>query len=167
MNTTTVVLLLAAGMMLASPAALAKEIYTWTDENGVVHYVDKPPGNPEAKAMEAPEAYRPGSVSAQPADPEDSPSGGAPAGEAGGSPDQQLSPADAKRQELAAAAEQRNAQRTQLAAVCAQARSQLAEIEPNRRVFYENEQGETVRMDDVERAQRVEQLKQIIAENCQ
>lgn len=167
MNATTVVLLLAAGMMLASPAALAKEIYTWTDENGVVHYVDKRPDNPEAKAMQAPEAYRPGSVSAQPADPEESSPDGAPGSEAGDSPNQQLSPADARRQELAAAAEQRNAQRAQLNAVCGQARSQLAEIEPNRRVFYENEQGETVRMDDVERVQRVEQLKQIIAENCQ
>ncbi len=92
MNATTVVLLLAAGMMLASPAALAKEIYTWTDENGVVHYVDKRPDNPEAKAMQAPEAYRPGSVSAQPADPEESSPDGAPGSEAADSPDQHPTP---------------------------------------------------------------------------
>ena len=39
-------------------------------------------------------------------------------------------------------------------------------LEPNRRVFFTNEQGETERMDDVARTNRVAELKAQIAKNC-
>jgi len=39
-------------------------------------------------------------------------------------------------------------------------------LEPNRRVFYENEEGETVRMDDQVRADRVDDMKAQIARKC-
>jgi hypothetical protein len=42
----------------------------------------------------------------------------------------------------------------------------LETIEPSRRVFFTNEQGETERLDDEQRVAMVERAKALIAENC-
>jgi hypothetical protein len=162
MNRLALSLLATAGLSLAQPDALAKEIYTWTDQNGVVHYVDTPPDNPDARSIEAPEAYRPGSVSLEPVAP-DVPEVDAMEGEA---TDDALSPADAKRQELAEERARRRAQQAERDAICNEAQRRLAIVEPTRRVFYEDEQGETVRLDDEERVRLVEDYKRQIEEYC-
>ncbi len=48
----------------------AAEIYSWTDENGIVHYSDTPPANGEMATLEVEEIYRPGTAdtTATPAD---------------------------------------------------------------------------------------------------
>ena len=155
-------LLATAGFALVFQSSFAKQIYTWTDENGVVHYVDTPPDHPDAQTVDAPEAYRPGSISAVPVDPE-VPTAGDPAGEA---PADELSAAEAARQELAQRRAERQAQQAEYDALCARARQQLAEVEPHRRVFFENEQGETERMDDEERVRLVEEYKAQIEKYC-
>lgn len=156
MNRIRLALLVAACLGIAGQAVVAKEIYTWTDENGIVHYVDTPPDHPDAKAIDAPEAYRPGSVSAE------VPAATSPEAAA----DPALSAADARRLRLADARTKQEAEQQQIAAICAEARRRLAEVEPSRRVFYENEQGETVRMGDEERVRLVEQYKALIEQNC-
>jgi hypothetical protein len=40
-------------------------------------------------------------------------------------------------------------------------------MEPARRVFYTNEQGESVRMDDDERMALIEESRAFLAENCE
>ena len=51
-------------------------------------------------------------------------------------------------------------------AQCAAWQAEVDRLEPNRRVFFTNEQGETERMDDVERTNKVAELKSQIARNC-
>ena len=50
--------------------------------------------------------------------------------------------------------------------VIPQGQAELDRLEPHRRVFFTNEKGETERVDDVERANKVAQLKAQIAKNC-
>ncbi|MEJ8569055.1 DUF4124 domain-containing protein [Elongatibacter sediminis] len=170
MNRSAYAILAMAGLVAISPTVDAKEVYTWTDENGVVHYVDTPPDHPDARSVEAPEAYRPGSVTHEPVFPDPPPAGDpAQAGSSdaeGESAAEQLSAADARRQELEQRRQERLAQQAEYAAICNRARQQLAEVEPNRRVFYENEDGETVRMDDEERVALVEENKRLIDQYC-
>jgi len=51
-------------------------------------------------------------------------------------------------------------------AECAAKSAEVAELEPHRRVFFTNEEGETERMDDVERTNRVAEAKAFIEKNC-
>ena len=149
------VLIIAAILALTSIGTLeGKEIYTWTDENGVTHYVDTPPDQPGAVSMEAPEAYRPGSTDNYQA-PDLTDSGS------------QSSYADEKREELAENRSAKREEAAEKASLCSGAQSELEKIEPSRRVFYTNEEGETARMDDVQRTDRVAELKAIIAQYCQ
>lgn len=139
--------------------AQSKQLYTWTDENGVVHYVDTPPDNPDAVIMDAPEAYRPGSAGAYPeadatvvADEED--------------PELVESYADQKREQMAQDREKHQAEQAERAGICATARQRLDQIEPSRRVFYTDDQGETVRMDDEERVRLVQEAQTLVEQNC-
>ena len=152
---TQLTLVFAVILTLSSSGPLeGKEIYTWTDENGVTHYVDTPPDQADAVSMEAPEAYRPGSSSAY-QETESTDTGS------------QSSYADEKREELAENRAAKQKEAAEKTAVCSSARSELEKIEPSRRVFYTNEEGETARMDDVQRTDRVAELKAVIAQYCQ
>ena len=128
-------------------------MYTWTDENGVVHFSDRAPEDRDVQAQQLPEAPKPGSVSPVPPA-EAQPTDAAP------------SAAQQRREEIARKAqenqERQEAQRIQ----CANWRAELERIEPNRRVFFENEEGETERMDDVVRTDRVAELHELIDRNC-
>lgn len=152
----TVVLVLS---VCTSLHAQSKQIYTWTDENGVVHYVDTPPDHPDAVNIEAPEAYRPGSAGAYPAADELTK-------EEEEDPELVESYAEKKRAQLAQDREAAAQSREETNKACEEARARLDQLEPSRRVFYTNEQGETVRLDDEERVGMVEELKQFIQENC-
>lgn len=157
-------LALLAGTAVAH--AQGKQIYTWTDENGVVHYVDTPPDNPNAVQVDAPEAYRPGSSTtvAVEDDTGELTEGSAEVPSEGEEP---VSYADQKRQEMADRSSERRARQAERDANCKKAEQQLATIEPHRRVFFTNEDGEVERMDDEKRVQQVEDLKAYIAENCE
>lgn len=149
--------------LLFSPLTAA-EVYRWTDENGVTHFSQTPPpAGQEAEVEEVPDPAT-GAAAQQAAgidfdgaqtDLEESPAAGG-----------EMSAAERRRQELAEKANQRRAQQEALEAGCAQARARLAQIEPSRRVYYENEEGETVRMDDEARVAEVEQLHNFISRNC-
>ena len=136
-------------LMLIPLAGLqAQEMYTWTDENGVIHYSDIKPAHLEVEASDIPEI---------PASGGDNPYNSAPDAN---------SEAERRREELA----ENRAANQQLEAVrrsqCESWQSEIARLEPNRRVFIVNEQGETERMDDVARVDRVARLKDMVSENC-
>ena len=74
--------------------------------------------------------------------------------------------ADAKREEIANRRKQKREKQAEMDHLCAQHRTRLAGVEPNRRVFYKDESGETVRMDDDKRIALVEESKDFLAKNC-
>lgn len=139
-----------------------KEMYRWTDENGVVHFSDQPPEGQGAEVLQIPGSEQTASsgVSSPP-----------PAGEGQptdlGDGSESLSPAEARRLEMAGRREAILAARAEREKNCAEMRAQVAELEPHRRVFFVNEEGETERMDDVARTNKVAEAKAYIAENCQ
>jgi hypothetical protein len=47
MKTITIVIFLALSFALFGGLALKAEVYTWTDEDGIKHFSDRPPENPE------------------------------------------------------------------------------------------------------------------------
>ena len=174
MNKSIRLFLLAAGLMtaLSTIYAQGKQIYTWTDENGVVHYVDTPPDRADAVSMDAPEAYRPGSADAYPqADSVDTIDADSPGNEgvsdADSAANEEVSYADQKREQMAQAREQRRKEQAERKQNCAQASERLAALEPARRVFSTNAQGEPERMDDEERMRLIAEAKALVAKNCE
>jgi len=127
----------------------AQEMYKWTDENGVVHFSDKKPAGRDVKAQNVPSG--PPLQGANPYATE---------------PVDEASPGQQKRDEIASSKRQVREQEQKKQAQCANWQSEVDRLEPNRRVFYENERGETVRMDDVERVNQVAELKSQIARYC-
>jgi len=74
--------------------------------------------------------------------------------------------ADAKREEIAKNRKERREKQAEMDRMCTQHRVRLASVEPNRRVFYTDESGENVRMDDDKRIALVEESKDFLAKNC-
>jgi len=136
--------------LLAAVHAGAQDgtMYRWTDENGVVHFSDVAPPGQDVQPQSLPSAAPPGSVS-----PETEPAEAA-------------SAAQQRREEIARKADEAAAQQELNQAQCAGWRGELERLEPNRRVYSTNEQGETERMDDVVRTDRVAELHDLIGENC-
>lgn len=143
--------------LMASTAVWA-EVYRWTDENGVTHFSQTPP----PAGQEADIADVPDSVPAQ----GQAPAAGIDFDGSGTAADPGMSAADLRRQEIAESRDRQQSEREALEALCRQTRNRLELIEPNRRVYYTDEDGETVRMDDQERVDEVEQLRNFIDNNC-
>jgi Domain of unknown function (DUF4124) len=149
----------------------AAEVYTWTDENGVQHFSDRPRADGQSETIEAEEAYRPGTADAYaaPAETAGAAETAEPAtsAEAGPAAEEPLSAAAARREEQARKREERRAEQAELDRLCAQHRQRLEQVEPSRRVFYTDASGETVRLDDEQRVGLVEESKAFLAKNCQ
>lgn len=126
-----------------------KKMYQWTDQDGVVHFSDMAPEGQDAQARDLPEEAAPATAS---------PYQGAASGP---------SAAQQRREEIARNTEAAKVKQATRAAECAAWQAEVDRLEPNRRVFYTNEQGETERMDDVARTNRVAELKAQIARNCE
>lgn len=136
----------------------ATEIYTWTDENGVVHFSSTEPMSQPSETIEI-EIGRGGVSYSQPVAAsalEDENAGEEAAPTA----------AQQKRQEIAEARMQQKEEQAAIAELCGYHRQQLAEMEPARRVYYTNEQGERVRMNDDERVALIAESRKYVAENC-
>jgi len=165
-NLLTAVLVLAAG--LASVSVLANEIYRWTDENGVVHFGDRPPEGQQAHAIQVPES--------QPSDTSDSgftadeqespPSAETDSTSAAEEEAVPLTAAQARREKMAEDRKERREAQAEMDLMCQKHSKRVEQIEPYRRVYYTNEQGESVRMDDDLRIELVDESKAYIAENC-
>lgn len=150
--------------------AAATEVYTWTDEHGVVHYSDAPPNQAESEKINVQGMYRPGTSGAYPTSGESAQSGTA-SGEAvpavASPAEAPKSVAEQRREEIATNSRERREAREQIDRLCDLHRKRLEQVEPARRVFYTNEAGESVRMDDDQRMALVDESRAFIQENCE
>ncbi len=146
----TLILSLFLAGFACGAAAQGQQMYKWTDENGVVHFSETPPPDQKAEQTSVP----PGAEKMGQA-----PVEGATSMEVG-------SAAQQKREELARKRDQAEAESALRDANCAAKRAEVARLEPHRRVFYTDENGETVRMDDEARVAQVAAAKQYLQENC-
>ena len=157
-------------LSIASGNAIAIEVYTWTDANGVVHYGDKPPDGQKTQIISVRETHGPGTSGAVPSPGQAQPDPDSDAQIMNDAHEQETSPpqsiADAKREEIAKNRKERREKQAEMDRMCAQHRVRLASVEPNRRVFYTDESGENVRMDDDKRIALVEESKDFLAKNC-
>ncbi|NCF61830.1 MAG: DUF4124 domain-containing protein [Gammaproteobacteria bacterium] len=143
----TVILFVGLGAV-ATTKAQGQQMYSWTDENGVVHFSDTRPEGQQVSEQMIPNDPQP----------------------AADNPYQQVenqpSIAQQRRDEIAQKSQQAQVNQAVYSAQCSSWQAEVDRLEPNRRVFFTNEEGETERMDDVERTDRVAQLKNQIAKNC-
>ena len=164
---TEILIILATGFASAwISSAAATEVYTWTDKDGIVHYSDAPLNDGESQKIEVEGAYPPGTTDAYPSSEEPtastSVSSQAPDGESPQSAAQQ------RREQIAENREERREAKAENDKLCAKHRQRLTQMEPGRRrVFYTNEKGESVRMDDDQRMGLIEEDKEFIAKNCE
>lgn len=137
----------------------AAEVYSWTDGDGVEHFSDVPPQAGSAEILNIEDAYRPGSSGAYP-DPNEAMDSDDPMAESPQSVAQQ------RYEQLAKDRAERKKKLEETRKLCAQNQSLLERLEPARRVYYTNEQGEEVRMDDQARVDLIEQTKDFVDKNC-
>ncbi|HET6564810.1 MAG TPA: DUF4124 domain-containing protein [Xanthomonadales bacterium] len=161
--------ILILGVTLLLPLAVcaqSKNIYSWTDENGVKHFSDQEPTDvkAEAQAIPVPTEPEPDALADEipPAEASESMATSQLAATSEAAP----SYADQQREEIRKQREASKEEQAERNRLCLQARDRLARIEPNRRVYYTGEDGETTRMDDDERVRQVEENKALVAEYC-
>jgi len=140
----------------ATEASAADEIYRWVDENGVVHFGDRPPANATAeiisiqKSNSSDNATATDSASADLSKP----------------PEPQPSAAQQKRDERAEKRAELEANEKIIAEACAQRRTIVSQLEPSTRVMVQLEDGTVERMDDNVRLETLNEAKTYIADNC-
>jgi hypothetical protein len=159
-----ILLILATGLAcIWVNSAAATEVYTWTDEDGIVHYSDLPTSQQDSQVINVDGADRPGTTGAYPQDIDsaDSPSA---VDDPGAS---QLSAAQERRKQIAENREENREDRAISEKMCTKHRQLLEKMEPARRVYYTDEKGENVRMDDTQRVGMIEESKDYISKNCE
>ena len=132
----------------ANGQAQDRKMYSWTDENGTVHFSESKPDGQDAQEQSIPQGAPPATNN--------------PYQDVDAGP----SYAQQRRDEIAQKSGEAQANKAVKDIECTAWQAEVDRLEPNRRVFYTNDEGETVRMDDVERTNRVANLKSQIAKNC-
>ena len=132
----------------ANGLAQDRKMYSWTDENGTVHFSETQPDGQDAREQSIPQGAPPATNN--------------PYQDVDAGP----SYAQQRRDEIARKSGEAQANKAVKDMECTAWQAEVDRLEPNRRVFYTNDEGETVRMDDVERTNRVANLKSQIAKNC-
>jgi hypothetical protein len=150
-TTISVAALMIALVLSASNAVAKNEVYRWVDENGVVHFGDRPDGQTNAEQVDIQKS------------PSSSLSSSSPVST---NTDQQPSYADQLRDERAEKRRAAAGQQQAIAAGCVQRRQLVAQLEPSTRVMVEHEDGTVTRMDDNERLETLGEAKAYIAEKC-
>lgn len=141
--------LLTAGVacLLVTAPALANDIYKYVDENGTVHYVDRPTG----AATEERVAF----VSQR--------SSGAPRSSESGPDWRERREA---RQEAQKAADEEASQEAERAKLCQESRNRLQQYNEARRLYRNDENGERVYLDEKEVEEARNKVAELIEENC-
>lgn len=146
--------LAALALALVLPAFAAQTIYKWVDEDGTVHYGERPP---EGVAAEPVNVRSPRVGTSEP--------------NATFSDPQALADAKQEQQEqLQQLAEQRAQQEEEakrLAAACDAQRARLAEMIPRAKILLQNPDGTTRMLGDEERQQMIDESQKFVDENCQ
>lgn len=151
-------LVLAVGCSLVSAASFASDIYRWTDEDGNVHYGDRPTGQTDEQRV---------AIRSEPTDNSavqknyDDQYGSTASQEgpraASGDDDEENRPPT--RAERKAAAAERQAE-------CLELSARLERMEGSRRLYTQNENGERVYMDDDAILKAREDARARVAEAC-
>jgi len=134
--------------VITSAQAQDKKMYSWTDENGTIHFSETQPEGQDVREQSIPQGAPPATNN--------------PYQDVDAGP----SYAQQRRDEIAQKSGDAQANKAVKDMECTAWQAEVDRLEPNRRVFYTNDEGETVRMDDVERTNRVANLKSQIAINC-
>jgi len=155
-STFFLIIFIATVALWASQSIATDEVYRWVDENGVVHFGDRPPENTAAEQI----AIQPGASNDAMA-----PSETAPA-----YPDQALTPQPSVAQQIRDERAKKRAETAEneeiVAEACAQRRTLVSQLEPSTRVMVRMEDGEVTRLDDNVRLETLNEAKTYIAENC-
>ena len=125
-----------------------RKMYSWTDENGTVHFSESKPDGQDVREQSIPQGAPPATNN--------------PYQDVDAGP----SYAQQRRDEIDRKSDEAQVNKAVSSLECTSWQSEVDRLEPNRRVFSTNDQGETERMDDVERTYRVAELKSLIAKNC-
>ena len=136
----------------AADAMAEDEIYRWVDENGVVHFGDRPDGQTGVEKIDVPDS-RISSTRASPAP-------------AATDASQQPSYAQQQRDERAEQHREAAEKKQAIDAGCEQRRQLVSQLEPSTRVMVRLEDGTVTRLDDNERLETLGEAKAYIAENC-
>lgn len=139
-------------VLSAADAAAGNEIYRWVDENGVVHFGDRPDGQTSVEKIDIPESQI---NSTQPT-----------STVATADASQQPSRAQQQRDERAEKRKEAAEKEQAIAAGCEQRRQLVAQLEPSTRVMVRLEDGTVTRMDDNKRLETLGEAKAYIADNC-
>jgi hypothetical protein len=163
---TEMIIILIAGFAGAwINSAAATEVYTWTDSDGIVHYSDAPPDTRESQKIEVEDAYNPGTASAYP--PSEEATDGSAGTDEPGPEESPKSAAQQRREQIAEDRKERREAQAEIDKMCKRHKQRVAQVEPARRVFYTDETGESVRLDDDQRLDMVRESKEYIAKNCE
>jgi len=140
-------------LVLSATDAIAEDqIYRWVDENGVVHFGDRPGGQAGVEKIDIPESQI---NSTQP-------TSAAAATDTSQPPSRAQQQRDERAENRKKAAEKEQA----IAAGCEQRRQLVAQLEPSTRVMVRLEDGTVTRLDDNKRLETLGEAKAYIAENC-
>lgn len=158
------VLLMGAAAAAWTAPARGNEVYTWTDEDGVVHYTDATQAGRAAEIVEVEGAARHPSADTSPAPaPEAAPPSAGADTEAA---DEIKTPAQERREKMARERAERREAQAETDRLCTLHRQRLEAMEPARRVFWTNEEGESVRLDDDRRLELIDESSDFLADNC-
>lgn len=150
---------LTLGICATTVTAQEAEYYTWIDENGVTNYAERNPEGINATFVGRGRAFgRPGSVfeSGEPA-------GAVPAVTESGEEASAIDPDLLVEEKAAALAAQLAEQKR---ANCEAGKNNLAQLRAFARIRVSDELGENRILTDEEKAERTEQARQVIRDNC-
>ncbi len=141
--------LLIAGMLFAATAS-AQQVYRWVDENGRVHFSDKPPTDAKAETVD---------IEIKPTDLEATL-------RANAELQRRVEAGKLEREDDKAFAAEQERYEARLAESCRQARDRVAAIESARRLSTVDEQGNRVVYDEERRAAALTEARRQVADWC-
>lgn len=151
--TTKLIAIAFATIALSSAIVMAEEeVYRWVDENGVVHFGNRPDSNVDAEIVKLKKS--PAHTATAPEPPSET------------MEEQEPSYAQQLRDERALRKKEAAEKRKVVEAECDYHRQRLAKLEPTTRVIIHKEDGSVERMDDNERVKKVRESKDFISKNC-
>jgi hypothetical protein len=155
--TTFIAILTGIFLFFAAEAMAGEPVYRWVDENGIVHFGDRPDGHKDAEIVDIQEDSSGVNQSSS--------SNLSAEAEAQADPDQPTY-AQQLRDDRAKSRKEREENRQITAEACEQRQQLVAQLEPSTRVIVEYEDGTVARLDDNERLKNLNEAKTYIAENC-
>jgi hypothetical protein len=142
-------MIITSSLLLAmSATAMASQVYKWVDAQGVTHFSAQPPQGQESTSV---------NTAAPPPKPEVEEKKAAPTFDSIADPEQATIDEKVKREVAAKEAQRKK--------YCADVRGNLSQLENNPRVRIEID-GETRRLSELERQNRITEAQKSITENC-